>query len=390
MKKQFLYLLLFLCFPLSVWAQQGYGITTDSSLNETISHNRRLLLDKFNAGRLDSVSLLLDSFDRHQNIRVLWPAERLLLYYWIERYHAIDSLAQHFGEACNEVSSNHPPDQIVWNVLSYHSLENIDTLVTWVDQTGCSDDIFDFRVQLLETMLYGDQEDQTSINREIQSLADQYFPQEKEPAEVQTVVPKQIETYHPYDDPWRIGFGIGLGPTSVSGNLTDYLSTKASLSFNLNVNYRRWCFILLMQTIFAKLEKDIPVNDGGDIWEAGQWANITNFGLALGYSVFDRKFVRMSPFIGLSVSGCSPSEQQMENNEVLRDAGIRWGFSSMYGVDTEIKLYNMISFLKRKDFLASFNVRLNYIPAMFDNVKSRYSGNVFFVTFGVSMDISTW
>ena len=344
-----------------------------------------MLLDLFRAGRLDSVSLLSDSIDRNHDIPLLWPAERLLLYFWIERYHAIDSLARHFDEVCK---NNHPAEQVIWNVLSFHSLENIDLLVSWIDQSECDDNEFGFRVRLLETMILGDWDDQASVNREIISLVNLHFHEEVEsPQETIQTKPQRHESETP-DDPWALELSIGLGPTSVSGKFADYLSTRAGLSFNFSVYYKRWCFSLLMQPIFAKLKRDIPVGNGPDVWEAGKSAIIGNYGLALGYSIVDNAFLKINPFIGLSFSDCTPTEEQILDNEALRDAGIRWGVSTMYGIDTGFKLYNMINVLKRNNIPVSFNVRMNLIPKMFNKV--HYSGNMWLLTFGVSMALHSW
>ena len=369
-------------FQLSIFNFQ-FSIDDDSV---AVAQNRKLLIDKFRAGRFDSVSLLLDSIDHHcRNRPLLWPSERLLLYYWIERYHAIDSLAQHFDNACMADSLNLPPDQMVWNVLSFHSLEKKDMLIEWIDQTKCDDELFDFRVQLLETMLYADDEDQASVRREISLQVAQYsFLETEAPQEVQMVVPKQMEPYDPYIDPWRIGCSIGLGPTYISGKIAGYLSTKICLSFALNVNYRQWYYSLVVQGIFANLKKDIHA-DNGAIWKTGKPAIISAFGLSFGYSV-NSKYLKMSPLIGIAVSECAPSEQQMENNNELRGVGIHWGIASMYGIDTDVKLYKMFPFMARNDFLTSLNVRLTYIPEMFGNVNGRYSGDMFFVALGIGLE----
>ena len=380
--------MLILCalFQLSIF---NYQYSIDDSA--AVSQNRRLLLDKFRAGRLDSVALLVDSIDRHHRGQpLLWPAERLLLYYWIERYPALDSLARYFDKVSKETAFGHPTEQTVWNVLSYHSSENMDTLVAWIDQTGCSDEVFDFRVRLLETLVNGELDDQPTVERNILLLIDQYiFQEEVSLQEVQTVAPAQAETDQPYVDPWMIGFGIGVGYPSVSGNIANYLSTKAALSFDLNVSSRRYYFSLLMQVIFARLKRNIPVGTGGDVWEAGKSANIGNYGLAVGYSFIDNQILRMTPFVGVAVSESSPSEQQIENNNVLRDAGIRWGKSIIYGVNIDVKLHSIFDFMAQKDFTSSLNVKVNYIPAMFSNVSKKYSGNMFFFTLGMSMDVTT-
>jgi hypothetical protein len=274
---------------------------------------------------------------------------------------------------------------MVWNVLLYYSQENFDTLVAWIDDSECSDQVFDFRIHLLTILLHNDMEDQSSIDREIILLRDQYFVQEEtKEMEDKTVASKQGEPQKISVDPWRVGVGVGLGTVSTSGKITKYLSAKSSLSFDVNVNYERWYFSLLVQIVFAQLKRDLGT------WEAGKLAFVSSYGLSTGYSVIDNRLFRMSPFIGLAVSDCSPSEQQIENDDTLKDAGIRWGFTSMYGLDMDIKLYNMIKFFERKDFYASLNIRLNYIPSMFNNVNNRYSGNMFFVSFGIRIDVSTW
>lgn len=371
----------------------NYQYAIDDSV--AVMQSRRLLIDNFRAGRLDSVALLIDSIDHHHHdLLLLWPAERLLLYYWIERHQAVDSLSQHFDSVSSVASQNHPSDQMVWNVLLFHSLESKDTLVAWIDQTGCGDDLFDFRVRLLETMLSVDDEDQLSVQSKIGSLLGLYSFEEKTTQETKTSQEVQIAAQeqqtpcYSNDDPWRVGCSFGLGPTSVSDPLAGYLSTKTCLSFSLNVNYQQWYFSFLMQPVFARLKRDILAENGA-VWESGKLALIGNIGLLFGYSVIDNRYLKISPMIGLSISECSPTDQQIENNSELAEVGIRWGYASMYGIDTDIKLYKLFPALTRQGFLASFNVRLTYIPEMFGNVNARYSGNMLMVTFGIGMDIST-
>lgn len=380
MKKLLSYILF--CIPLLATAQQEDTV----SLYKTISAERQILLNHFRAGRLDSLLFISDSIGKHCDIPLLWPAERLLLYYWTEKYDAIDSLAQHFDKVCTEAASRHPAEQALWNVFSLHSLENIDMLVSWIDQSGCGDDKFSFRVQLLETMIFGDWDDQASVNREIISFVGRHFPDEKEAETPQAIQASPPPKYEPPDDTWSLELGLGLGPTYVSGHFADYFSTRAGLSFNFAVNYKDWYFSLLMQPIFAKLKRNILAGNG-EVWEAGKKAIITNCGLSLGYSGVNNKFLKITPFLGLSLSECSPTDQQIENNEALANAVIRWGFSTMYGIDTGFKLFNVIDVMKRKDIPVSLNVRLNYIPKTFNTVDSRYSGNMFLVIFGVGIKL---
>ena len=381
-----IYVLILVCVPVFVMAQQENRI----SIHNIVSPERQMLLEQFRDGRLDSLSVLLDSMDVRHPDPLLWPAERLLLYYWTERYDAIDSLLNHFDEICMETSSNHPTEQVVWNVLSYHSLENKEMLVSWIDQSGCNDREFDFRVQLLGIIIHSEWDDQTSVSREITSFFNQYLYVEEKVSQKNTEpdpIPPVTKTP---DEPWSLEFGFGLGPTSVSGRFANYFSTHAGLSFNFNVCYNRWFFPVLLHPIFARLKCDIPVGKGDEVWETGKLAIISNFGLAAGYSVIDYKFFKMNPFIGLSFSECAPSEQYREDNETLTDAGIRWGFSCMYGIDTQFKLENIIALLKRNNFPVLFNVRVNYIPAMFNNVNPRYSGNLNFVSLGICMKLTKW
>jgi len=379
------FLLMALLLPLSAFAQQEDSIVNrEDSMQLIVSQNRRLLLDRFYATRLDSVSLLLDSIERHHRSQpLLFPAERLLLYYWIERYDDIDSLTLHFDGFCEEIAANPPPEQMLWNVLSYYSQEKMDTLVAWIDQTGCSDGVFDFRVRLLKTMLQNEMQEQSFIEQEIRSLINQYSFRD---GEIYMIATEQVES-HESDTPWRIGVGLGMGTVSASGKIANYLSPDVCMYFDVTVNYERWYFSLLVQAAFSKLKRDMPYKNGDGVWEAGNSANIVNFDLSVGYSMINSRFFRMSPFAGIAISDCSPSEVQIEQDESLKDAGISGGFSNILGLDTDIKLYQMINPGKKKNVLTSLNIRLNYVPSMFNNVNSRYSGNMLFVTFGVRLDV---
>jgi len=383
---EYIYVFILVCIPVLVMAHQEDSI----SKRQTVSPERQMLLEKFRDGKLDSVSSLLDSLDVHPPVPLLWPAERLLLYYWLERYHAIDSLLNHFDEICEHALSNHPAEQVVWNVLSFHSLENKEILVSWIEQSGCGDLEYDFRVQLLKFMILGEWDDQVSVNRNITAFVNQYPLNEEEISQKNIQPDSEQPVSKTNDAPWSIGLGFGLGPAYVSGKLAKYFSTSAGLSLNANIYYKRWVFPLSIQPIFAKLKRDIPIGDGDDVWEAGSMALITNFGFACGYSVVDNKFLKLNPFLGLSISECTPGEQNIEDNEILANAGIRWGFTYLYGIDIGFKINNMIGFLKRSNISVLFNVRLNHIPSMFNNVNPRYSGNINFVCFGLNVEFTKW
>jgi outer membrane protein TolC len=50
----------------------------------------------------------------------------------------------------------------------------------------------------------------------------------------------------------------------------------------------------------------------------------------------------------------------------------------------------MGSYQRRKDFYPSLNIRVNYIMGMFNKENTSYSGNMFLLTLGVSMDLVNW
>lgn len=384
MRRSLLFIALLL--PLAVFAQQEDCISNhEDSIRQTASQNRRFLLDQFYAARLDSVSILLDSLDMyHPDEALLFPAERLLLYFWIERYEAIDSLALHFDDFCEEVTANPPLEQTIWNVLSYYSQDKVEMLVAWIDQTECSDEVFDFRVRLLKTLVQNELQEQSFVNQEIQSLIAQYSFQEDE---ISTITREQDEYKEP-DRPWQFGIGMGLGTATASGRIANYFSSIVGVSLDVNINYHRWYFSLLLQFAFSQLKLDIPNKKGDGVWKAGELANITQCGLSLGYSVMNNRFFRMTPYIGMAVSECVPDEKQIEKDDTLKKAGLKGGFSNILGLDTDIKLSQIIHPKKNKDILTSLNIRLNYVPSMFNKANSRYSGNLLFITVGVRLNVS--
>ncbi len=377
------------CISISLFAQENTELSADLMQQDTISQHRRILLERFRTGNLDSVRLVLAEFDRRPEMPVLWPSERLLVYFWTENYPAIDDLVRNFDRVVEASIRRHPPDQIVWNVLSYQAIQDENELISWIDQSGCSNEEFDFLSDLLKMMLHGDWDDQTLADRDIALFLEQYFfeENENEVPEKNNVKTISAEPYVPYVDPWRFGFGIGVGPAFPFGRLSDYLSAKTCLFFDFDVYYRRWRFSIFLQAVTGKLKKDIPLKDGIDVWSAGQSANIGNVGLTAGYSVVDVRFFGLTPFMGWSINGCTPSEQAMEDNEALRDAGIKRGVSGTLGLDAECKLHDLFPSLKRRDMMVTFDVKLMYTPAMFNNVASRYSGDMLFLVFGFNFNI---
>ena len=390
---RWLFLLMIFLFRLSAFAQQDESISKDIvSIRQFTSDHRRLLLDKFYATRLDTVALILDSLDHHYPAQsLLLPAERMLLYYWIERYDDIKSLARNFERINARKSTDAIHDQAVWNVLSYHSDENLKMLVSWIEQSAYSDAESDFLVLLLKTLLNHDIENPLSLTSKIRSLVKQYDDREKElMPETPTFMSKLFSSHYYENAPlwgkFGIGGGFGFGTGFLTGRIADYYSAKNGVLLFINAKYERVQLLLFAQGGKALIKREMPFKNSKGSWDVGDAARYISMGYLAGFSVVDNRVIRLTPFIGRSLNKCYPSE-----NYILKDEGSSNKYTMSYMLDLDIKFYRFLpELMEHGRKFPSFLIRLSYLPKMHNEVGILHSGGMFHISFSLNITTSKW
>ncbi|MDR0814294.1 MAG: hypothetical protein LBN37_00920 [Bacteroidales bacterium] len=359
-------IILALCTTLSVLAQEPDRAGAENPDSLLIAATRKQMTDLVWAGRFDSVMVIQENFERnHPQLNIVASPERLLLYFWSERYDDIFRFLQQTGENAVPVYG----DEALWNVLLYKTSGHINDLYDWIDQTALYDDDIQFLRDLLADLT---KEDEHATLQATDKTVATYKEAISAPETDNKTTSSERE----------FGFGLGLefGTISFSGDINRYLQPKlyGSLNFDLMVN--RWDGAFLVQFASAHLKRDIPLKDGDNTyWKKGATADFINVGLALGYSVVKNNWFRLTPYAGLMVNTISPTETAIENDANLKKANIVT-FGQCYGVTSQIRIRRFWDMNANMMLTARFQ----YVPDAYDRSGVRYQGDFWSLMFGLS------
>jgi len=144
---------------------------------------------------------------------------------------------------------------------------------------------------------------------------------------------------------------------------------------NVGFIYKRWQLEMEMLGCFGKLTQDMPVYN----WVKDKNISILNLGFSLGYSIYDNKRWRITPFGGFAYNQITAGKA--EENEMIK------GYSPLLGVDFDLKLNPWHSPKYNTSTVAYANLRINYLPATFNsNADKVWSGNMLLFTLSVAFD----
>ncbi len=381
------------CFAQTDSISIGKKITDyKPSKSELIAKGRQMLLDEFYAGNMGIVTKVIDYFDKEINDKytvALWPAERLLLYYWAGEYEKIIDFNAY---QVNELSESRtqliirPADHAVYYEVAAASVEHYNELLDDIEQAEFSDEAQDFLVLLLDRILSMDHPD--FISREkLNDNADKFIADY--PYSPMTDIVKQYVLDRWEIGDWVFGVNFGGGYTFTSGNMTDYFRPQANICMSADVYYKRSAFYFMIQGGFGDLHKDIRINDV-DVWEKGTPSDVTSIGLCLGYSIFDNARLRITPFAGVSFGFAEPttSNDDEDVEPYLKDFSIGTSVSQMFGLNVT---YRFKDPTKPEDHYYSMgswgmNLRVSYIPSILRHEGNQYAGDVIFLSLGVNID----
>jgi len=147
------------------------------------------------------------------------------------------------------------------------------------------------------------------------------------------------------------------------------------IMFNFGFIYKRWQLDLACQGSFGKLAQDMPVEN----WLKDKNFGITSICFSLGYSVFDNKRWRVTPFGGFAYNQVSAGKTE-ENNKTVK------AYSPQFGMDFDLKLNPWHSYIYTTSTVAYANLRINYLPATFNNAGKIWSGSMLLVTMSIAFD----
>ncbi|MDR3093137.1 MAG: hypothetical protein LBU62_00650 [Bacteroidales bacterium] len=346
-------------------------VSADSSkeIHPLVSDIRRQMTNLVWEGRLDSVMTMLENFEQdHPRLKAVAPSERLLLYFWSERYGDIFRFLRQKKEVSSfelEVSGSKLEDSLsflgdegLWNVLSHKTSEHISDLYDWIDQT----DLYDDEIQFLRDL-----------------LADLTKEDELQATDKRLSAYREDTSDQPSSSEWSFGMGLEAGPAFFSGDITRIFQPKAYFSLDFDLRSNRWDMAFLLQFAATSLQRDVPLKDSVTIWGKGATADFLNMGLTLGYAVVKNDWFRFTPYVGLMVNTIRPTETAIANDANLSKVNIV-SFGQCYGATAQLRICQ----IRELNAEMTFITRFQYVPHAYNHSGVRYQGDFWSLMFGLS------
>ena len=368
---------LFVLIPLFASAQSDslsigqrisdYPPTTDY----IILKGRRFLADQLEKNHIDTVKMVMDYFDAEidgYDYLPLLNTERILLYCHTRQYDRLIGFVNGL-DSVQWRPKYYPPDKRVSETITRQSILNYNILNKRISESDRSDEDKAFLKLLLVSLLpdgsivVSEEQNQKNARRFMES-----YPQ----SDYNRIIRKYVAAEYGLSD---FGFTYGLGGGYSFFNNKNF-DVNGCMIMNMGFIYKKWQVDMGVQGSFGKLAQDIHFEN----WFKGKSITVTNIGISLGYSVFDSKRWRITPFGGFAFNQITAGKTE-ENNTIIK------GYSPLLGMDVDLKLNPWHSLQYRTSTVAYANLRINYLPATFNNnVGKIWSGNMLLFTLSVAFD----
>jgi hypothetical protein len=351
--------------------------------SEIINRGRNMIIDLLVANDQNKVRKVFNYLveeEGNQYYLAFYPGEKWLLYYWTEQYDKlIESILYH--------------DTIDWQSNRSLILPNEDLLIqklreiVWSEESVIKSQIklsdlneidkaflelhFNY---LMETLK--EDKDQDYLN----TSADQFLVSYPNSGYEQFV--RRNIRYVYKISKWGAAYELFTGAGIFSGGLQRNFKNVYSFGIACDVAYNNLTGYLRIAIGHSKTKDSIAFSTG--TWRGGEHAEMLAFEGSVGYATFENNHFKVSPFIGFTSTGISPSQTDKEKFPEYEDVGLEYTLAYTLGVNTEIKFktaqrWNGFGTQESYRFI---RLRYSYVMPQFDRKYDGFSGDLHCITIG--------
>jgi hypothetical protein len=200
-----------------------------------------------------------------------------------------------------------------------------------------------------------------------------------------------LRSYELKPSDWGGGFGLNLGYSAKTENLSKSLKNDGTVGIYIDVVYKKTLLTTGFSIAFGKAREDIVISDKL-VLPKDTSTSINNFYASLGYRIFDDKRFIITPIAGVGTAWIHPgSDKGRKENPTLKQFDYSYGLTANFGVMTDIRLGKMQR-IPGQNFAepSFFSVRLSY-QFFYNNFKNAppyyYNGNLHTITAGINIFI---
>ncbi len=358
----------------------------DYSKSDIISKARKLMLDKFTAGDMAKVREVKDYLlyqVEDADYAAFYPLELWLILYstndfaeLIQNIQEADSLKM--ASFRNKIKPS--PDQLFEKVRQ-KTRDNKLQLETEISNSGLMKTDKDFLILTLNYLISG--QDYPEINQEkINNLSDDFL--KNHPGSQYDEFTRQNIRYKFIPAKWGFAFEFFSGYGFLTDQLAEHFKNSIPFGVAFDVCYKDFSLYLRDYIGFSKTKLDIPYENG--IWEKKSPVRIFLPEASLGYTAIENKYLKLSPFIGISSTDIGPTEYDIEKNKELEKAELEFTSTYSLGLNLDIKLGKskmaMVTYGPEQSYWF-LRLRYSYNMPQFDNKYEGFSGQFHSITVGI-------
>lgn len=354
---------------------------SNDSILVLIHKCRNSVIDNFNKNKItevQTVTQLLLSYESEEYV-ALFPFERWVIDYYLQNYKDVLLTIIEFDTAyVNSYRFKKFPSNDSLSILlnKYLELNNSNLLakIEFLDISPEKKEIFKINLKSIQPNKQQPVIYQDSLNEYVNTFI------EKNPESIYIPYLKNnvFREYIPSKIAWSLDFGLGIGKYNKS--LSNSFGQNGLADIGTEISFNKLNFILRYKGGSATVGEDFIVQN--TTWQSNAGLSVSAFEFSLGYNIFDFNHLKLSPFTGISKFNLTPIEEEIKNNEVLKNTKLKFAAYTLgLTFDLKYRLHRFDSYYGRLNNNFGL-IRLRYeFNLPFDDLKSDI-GYIHYITIG--------
>lgn len=382
--KKILLLTLFVLFTNSISSQidsiQEAILAHEETKSILIAKGRSILLDKFVEAKIGEVKKIKDYLVNeveNDDYLALYPAEHWTILYWTEEYEKLlESIGNYDSIQIVKIRDKIKPQYDYLSLkIKNKSIDSLLVLESNIENANLNKLNKDFlRVNLIGLI---SKSEYSTINQEYLNKISDDFLAEHPNSKYEKFVRTYIR-HKKIPSKWGFGYEFFSGYGVFTDDLENNFNNNVPIGVAFDVSYKNINLYLRNYIGFSKTKIDIPYDN--EKWEKDSQTRIFLPEISLGYTTLDNNSFKLVPFAGISWTGITATQYDIDIHESLRNVE-KWATTYTTGLNFDYKFKT-----NKNQFENSYwfiKLRYAYNLPQFENKYDVYGGNMHYITIGV-------
>lgn len=355
----------------------------ENSRSGLISKNRRLLLDTFIEGDIQTVKKIKDLLIKNEDdtYYALYPPEYWLILYWTTDYTELAEHIQKFdsARAVSYRTRIGPLHDMLYVKLEEKSFDNEVQLKNQIQLSPLDSETKQALNMTLDWLLLKKRENiyaQDFLNERVDSFLE-IHPQSKFKDFAKTYI-----RYEQVLGKWGMAVEFFSGYSAYTGNLRSSYTNNVPLGVAFDICYNSFELYLRDYIGFNKTKKDFDYSAG--TWDKGSRAMVFLPEASLGYVAYNSDRFKLSPFAGIGAMDIGPPTHDTQEIPELKEVALAFTTAYIAGVNLDIKFgpRNMPKYSPKTSY-GFLRIRYGYSFLGFDKKYENMTGDMHYITIGL-------